>query len=147
MIKLFWTGVTTAIPDKATLGNPSPASNFSAGQLHELMLRAPMIPPHTGLEGQHETELAVPCPAGSPTSSSTMASSHPSMTDLAGLVSSNSNDVPTRRESPVDNMLGIAPAPAGGVNKRHRRSYSAPLHGGRWDQLIRQATGARLALT
>ena len=67
------------------------------------------------------------------------------MTDLAGLASSNSIEVPTRRGSPVEGMLGIAPAAGNGVSKRHRRSYSAPLHGGRWDQLIQQAMGARLA--
>jgi len=140
----------TAPPTRATLGNP--AFSLARTQFQgrpalttERMLRAPMLPSHPGADGPHEPEFGVPCPAGSPTSSSTIASSHPSMTDLAGLASSNSIEVPTRRGSPVEAMLGIAPAAGTGVSKRHRRSYSAPLHGGRWDQLIQQAMGARLA--
>ena len=136
---------------KATVGEPSLLSsspaNLEAGQrtAREPMLRAPILPSHAGPESPREPEFRVPCPAGSPTSSSTIASSHPSMTDLAGLSSSNSIEVPTRRGSPVESMLGIEKAAGTGVSKRHRRSYSAPLHGGRWDQLIQQARDARLA--
>ena len=121
---------------------------FTSGQgfVDSQMLLSPLLPSHTVLEAPRETELGVvPCPTDSPTSSS-LASSHPSMTDLTGLASSNSNDASTRRASPVDNTLGAVPVASAGVNKRHRRSYSAPLHGGRWDQLIEQATGARLGL-
>ena len=137
---------------KATVGEPSLLSsspaNLEAGQrtAREPMLRAPILPSHAGPESPREPEFRVPCPAGSPTSSSTIASSHPSMTDLAGLSSSNSIEVPTRRGSPVESMLGIEKAAGTGVSKRHRRSYSAPLHGGRWDQLIQQARDARLAI-
>lgn len=121
---------------------------FTSGQgfVDSQMLLSPLLPSHTVLEAPRETELGVvPCPTDSPTSSS-LASSHPSMTDLTGLASSNSNDASTRRASPVDNTLGAVPVASAGANKRHRRSYSAPLHGGRWDQLIEQATGARLGL-
>ena len=129
-----------------SLLSSSPA-NLEAGQrtARDQMLRAPILPSHAGPESPREPEFRVPCPAGSPTSSSTIASSHPSMTDLAGLSSSNSIEVPTRRGSPVESMLGIEKAAGTGVSKRHRRSYSAPLHGGRWDQLIQQARDARLA--
>ncbi len=109
------------------------------------MLHPPLVPSHVMLDSTVDPSLAPNLRTPSPTPSSSFPSSNPSTTDLSGLAS---NETPTRRSSP-ETTLVIAPAPAvqgAGVSKRHRRSYSAPLHGGRWDQLIQQVTKDELTV-